>query len=140
MVSGLADKRKAGALVTAVGRPVEAVHAYHRARLVQSRDPAALRDARLQLLERRSRRYRDPRVWQRAGRQPWAADLGSDLNSAGRRVQFCGCGFPESLTGWVSRPVLDLRSLLLTVAANGFSSHCWWGWYRLITSGRAVGE
>jgi glycosyltransferase involved in cell wall biosynthesis len=52
-------------VVTAVGGLVEAVQDYPGALLVPPRDPAALRDALLQLLERRGRRYRDPHSWQR---------------------------------------------------------------------------
>jgi glycosyltransferase involved in cell wall biosynthesis len=52
-------------VVTAVGGLVEAVQDYPGALLVPPRDPAALRDALLQLLERRGRRYPDPHSWQR---------------------------------------------------------------------------
>jgi glycosyltransferase involved in cell wall biosynthesis len=52
-------------VVTAVGGLVEAVQDYRGALLVPPRDPTALRDALLQLLERRGRRYPDPHSWQR---------------------------------------------------------------------------
>jgi glycosyltransferase involved in cell wall biosynthesis len=52
-------------VVTAVGGLVEAVQDYPGALLVPPRDPAALRDALLQLLDRRGRRYQDPHSWQR---------------------------------------------------------------------------
>jgi glycosyltransferase involved in cell wall biosynthesis len=52
-------------VVTAVGGLVEAVQDYRGALLVPPRDPPALRDALLQLLERRGRRYQDPHSWQR---------------------------------------------------------------------------
>jgi glycosyltransferase involved in cell wall biosynthesis len=51
-------------VVTAVGGLVEAVQDYPGALLVPPRDPAALRDALLQLLQRRGRRYQDPHSWQ----------------------------------------------------------------------------
>ena len=52
-------------VVTAVGGLVEAVQDYPGALLVPPRDPPALRDALLQLLERRGQRYQDPHSWQR---------------------------------------------------------------------------
>jgi glycosyltransferase involved in cell wall biosynthesis len=52
-------------VVTAVGGLVEAVQGYSGALLVPPRDPIALRDALLQLLERHGRRYADPHSWQR---------------------------------------------------------------------------
>jgi glycosyltransferase involved in cell wall biosynthesis len=52
-------------VVTAVGGLVEAVQDYPGALLVSPRDPPALRDALLQLLERRGQRYPDPHSWQR---------------------------------------------------------------------------
>jgi glycosyltransferase involved in cell wall biosynthesis len=52
-------------VVTAVGGLVEAVQDYSGALLVPPRDPIALRDALLQLLERRGQRYADPHSWQR---------------------------------------------------------------------------
>jgi glycosyltransferase involved in cell wall biosynthesis len=52
-------------VVTAVGGLVEAVQDYPGALLVPPRDPAALRDALLQLLERRGQRYADPHSWRR---------------------------------------------------------------------------
>jgi len=52
-------------VVTAVGGLVEAVQDYSGALLVPPRDPIALRDALLQLLGRRGRRYADPHSWQR---------------------------------------------------------------------------
>jgi glycosyltransferase involved in cell wall biosynthesis len=55
-------------VVTAVGGLVEAVQDYPGALLVPPRDPTALRDALLQLLERRGRRYPDPHSWQRTVR------------------------------------------------------------------------
>jgi glycosyltransferase involved in cell wall biosynthesis len=52
-------------VVTAVGGLVEAVQDYDGALLVPPRDPTALRDALLRLLEHRGRRYADPHSWQR---------------------------------------------------------------------------
>jgi glycosyltransferase involved in cell wall biosynthesis len=52
-------------VVTAVGGLVEAVQDYPGALLVPSRDPAALREALLQLPEHRGERYKDPHSWQR---------------------------------------------------------------------------
>jgi glycosyltransferase involved in cell wall biosynthesis len=52
-------------VVTAVGGLVEAVQDYAGALLVPPQDPDALRNALLQLPERRGRRYRDPHSWQR---------------------------------------------------------------------------
>lgn len=52
-------------VVTAVGGLVEAVQDYPGALLVPPRDPAALQDALLELLDRRGRRYQDPHSWQR---------------------------------------------------------------------------
>jgi glycosyltransferase involved in cell wall biosynthesis len=52
-------------VITAVGGLVEAVQDYPGALLVPPRDPTALRDALLQLLERRGRRYADPHSWRR---------------------------------------------------------------------------
>ena len=52
-------------VVTAVGGLVEAVQDYPGALMVPPRDPTALRDALLQLLERRGRRYQNPHSWQR---------------------------------------------------------------------------
>jgi glycosyltransferase involved in cell wall biosynthesis len=52
-------------VVTAVGGLVEAVQDYAGALLVPPRDPPALRNALLRLLERRGRRYSDPHSWQR---------------------------------------------------------------------------
>ena len=52
-------------VVTAVGGLVEAVQDYPGAVLVPPRDLGALRNALLQLFERRGRRYRDPHSWQR---------------------------------------------------------------------------
>ena len=52
-------------VVTAVGGLVEVVRDYTGALLVPPRDPTALRDALLQLLARRGRRYADPHSWQR---------------------------------------------------------------------------
>jgi glycosyltransferase involved in cell wall biosynthesis len=50
-------------VVTAVGGLVEAVRDYQGAIQVPPRDPAALRDALLELPERRGRRYADPHSW-----------------------------------------------------------------------------
>jgi len=52
-------------VVTAVGGLVEAVQNYPGAVLVPPRDPAALRDALLQLLKLRGQRYADPHSWER---------------------------------------------------------------------------
>jgi glycosyltransferase involved in cell wall biosynthesis len=52
-------------VVTAVGGLVEAVQDYPGALLVPPRDPTALRNALLQLPDRRGQRYRDPHSWQR---------------------------------------------------------------------------
>jgi len=52
-------------VVSDVGGLAEAVQGYPGALLVRPRDPAALRDALLQLLERRGRRYADPHSWSR---------------------------------------------------------------------------
>jgi glycosyltransferase involved in cell wall biosynthesis len=52
-------------VVTAVGGLVEAVQDYPGALLVPPRDPAALREALLQLPGRRGERYKDPHSWQR---------------------------------------------------------------------------
>ena len=52
-------------IATAVGGLVEAVQDYPGALLVPPRDPTALRDALLQLLAHRGRRYPDPHSWQR---------------------------------------------------------------------------
>jgi glycosyltransferase involved in cell wall biosynthesis len=52
-------------VVTAVGGLVEVVREYTGALLVPPRDPTALRDALLQLLARRGRRYANPHSWQR---------------------------------------------------------------------------
>lgn len=52
-------------VVTAVGGLVEVVQEYDGAVLVPPRDPAALRDALLQLLARRGMRYDNPHSWQR---------------------------------------------------------------------------
>ena len=51
-------------VVTAVGGLVEVVQEYSGAVLVPPRNPVALRDALLQLLERRGRRYPNPHTWQ----------------------------------------------------------------------------
>jgi glycosyltransferase involved in cell wall biosynthesis len=50
-------------VVTAVGGLVEAVQGYPGALLVPPRNPAALRDALLQLPGRRGKRYADPHSW-----------------------------------------------------------------------------
>jgi len=50
-------------VVTSVGGLVEAVRDYPGALLVPPQDPAALRDALLQVLERRGQRYSDPHSW-----------------------------------------------------------------------------
>jgi glycosyltransferase involved in cell wall biosynthesis len=50
-------------VVTAVGGLVEAVRDYQGAIQVPPHDPAALRDALLELPERRGRRYADPHSW-----------------------------------------------------------------------------
>jgi glycosyltransferase involved in cell wall biosynthesis len=50
-------------VVTAVGGLVEAVQGYPGALLVPPRNPAALRDALLQLPGRRGQRYADPHSW-----------------------------------------------------------------------------
>ena len=50
-------------VVTSVGGLVEAVRDYPGALLVPPRDPRALRDALLQVLERRGQRYSDPHTW-----------------------------------------------------------------------------
>jgi glycosyltransferase involved in cell wall biosynthesis len=52
-------------VLTEVGGLVEAVRDYQGALLVPPRDPLALREALLHLLERRGRRYRDPHSWER---------------------------------------------------------------------------
>jgi len=52
-------------VTTAVGGLVEAVQQYPGAILVPPCDPAALRHALLQLLERRGQRYEDPHSWAR---------------------------------------------------------------------------
>jgi glycosyltransferase involved in cell wall biosynthesis len=52
-------------VVTAVGGLVEAVQDYLGVLLVPPRDPAALREALLQLPQRRGERYKDPHSWQR---------------------------------------------------------------------------
>jgi glycosyltransferase involved in cell wall biosynthesis len=52
-------------VVTGVGGLVEAVRDYPGALLVPPRDPAALRDALLQLPARRGQRYANPHSWQR---------------------------------------------------------------------------
>jgi glycosyltransferase involved in cell wall biosynthesis len=52
-------------VVTAVGGLTEAVQDYPGALLVPPRDPAALREALLQLLKHRGQRYKDPHSWQR---------------------------------------------------------------------------
>jgi len=52
-------------VVTAVGGLIEAVQDYPGALLVPPRDPAALREALLQLLKHRGQRYKDPHSWQR---------------------------------------------------------------------------
>jgi len=52
-------------IVTAVGGLVEAVQEYPGAVLVPPKDPAALRNALLQLLAHRGRRYADPHSWRR---------------------------------------------------------------------------
>ncbi len=51
-------------VVTAVGGLVEVVREYSGAVLVPPRDPSALRDALLQLPERRGKRYPNPHTWQ----------------------------------------------------------------------------
>jgi glycosyltransferase involved in cell wall biosynthesis len=51
-------------IVTAVGGLVEVVRDYSGAVLVPPRDPIALRDALLQLPERRGKRYPNPHTWQ----------------------------------------------------------------------------
>jgi glycosyltransferase involved in cell wall biosynthesis len=50
-------------VVTAVGGLLEAVNDYPGALLVPPNDPIALKDALLQLLERRGHRYNDPHSW-----------------------------------------------------------------------------
>ena len=70
-------------IVTAVGGLVEAVQDYPGALLVPPRDPTALRDALLQLIERRGRRYPDPHSWQRTVDAYRA--LIDQLHEAGRR-------------------------------------------------------
>jgi glycosyltransferase involved in cell wall biosynthesis len=52
-------------VVTAVGGLIEAVQDYPGALLVPPRDPAALREALLQLLKHCGQRYKDPHSWQR---------------------------------------------------------------------------
>ena len=52
-------------VATAVGGRAEAVQDYPGALLVPSQDPAALREALLQLLMLRGQRYSDPHSWQR---------------------------------------------------------------------------
>jgi glycosyltransferase involved in cell wall biosynthesis len=52
-------------VVTSVGGLVEAVRDYPGALLVPPRDPAAIRGALSQLLERRGHRYSDPHSWKR---------------------------------------------------------------------------
>lgn len=52
-------------IVTSVGGLVEAVEDYPGALLVPPRDPIALRDAMVQMLPKRGRRYSDPHSWQR---------------------------------------------------------------------------
>lgn len=52
-------------VVTAVGGLTEAVKDYPGAVLVPPRDPAALKEALLQLLEHPGRRYADPHSWKR---------------------------------------------------------------------------
>jgi glycosyltransferase involved in cell wall biosynthesis len=69
-------------VVTAVGGLVEAVQDYQGALMVPPRDPAALRDALLELLDRRGRRYADPHSWQRTVNGYRA--LISQLRQAGR--------------------------------------------------------
>jgi glycosyltransferase involved in cell wall biosynthesis len=52
-------------IATSVGGLVEAVRDYPGAVLVPPREPAALKGALLQVLERRGMRYADPHSWQR---------------------------------------------------------------------------
>ena len=52
-------------IVTAVGGLIEAVQDYPGALLVPPRDPMALRDALLEVLAYRGRRYPDPHSWRR---------------------------------------------------------------------------
>jgi len=68
-------------ITTAVGGLVEAVEQYPGAILVPPRDPAALRQALMQLLDRRGQRYPDPHSWARTAAA--YQSLISELNKAG---------------------------------------------------------
>ena len=72
-------------VTTAVGGLVEAVQQYPGAILVPPRDPAALRQALSQLLERRGQRYPDPHSWARTTAEYQA--LIGEMNTA-RRDKF----------------------------------------------------
>jgi glycosyltransferase involved in cell wall biosynthesis len=69
-------------VTTAVGGLGEAVQRYPGAILVPPRDPAALRQALSQLLERRGQRYPDPHSWSRTTAEYQA--LIGEMNRAGR--------------------------------------------------------
>jgi glycosyltransferase involved in cell wall biosynthesis len=69
-------------VTTAVGGLVEAVQQYPGAILVPPRDPAALRQALSQLLERRGQRYPDPHSWARTTAEYQA--LIAEINGARR--------------------------------------------------------
>jgi glycosyltransferase involved in cell wall biosynthesis len=70
-------------VATAVGGLVEAVQDYSGALLVPPQDPAALREALLQLLMRRGRRYSDPHSWERTADA--YRELIEHMNQADRR-------------------------------------------------------
>lgn len=69
-------------VTTAVGGLIEAVQRYPGAILVPPRDPGALRQAFLQLLERRGQRYSDPHSWGHTAAEYQA--LISEVNEARR--------------------------------------------------------
>ncbi len=69
-------------VTTAVGGLVEAVQQYPGVILVPPRDPAALRQALSQLLERRGQRYPDPHSWARTTAEYQA--LIAEMNTARR--------------------------------------------------------
>src|SRR5215472_17362288 len=85
-------------VTTAVGGLVEAVQRYPGAILVPPHDPAALRQALSQLLERRGQRYPDPHSWVRTTAEYQA--LISEMNIARRDRDGKKRASRESRIGW----------------------------------------
>lgn len=84
-------------VTTAVGGLVEAVRDYPGALQVPPRDPAALREALLQLPERRGRRYADPHSWTHTAQS--YRSLISEIHEAHQELDQgddAGSGLPSS--------------------------------------------